>query len=142
MAVNGPDAARVPPGLWVFLGGCLGALTRAALSAAVPDPADGLPTTTLAVNLSGALVLGWLLRTLALSGGDRGWRRPLRLGLGTGVLGGYTTFSTFDIQSLQLVWHDHLLASGLYLAISLLGGFLAAWAGTAVAKSTARRPHR
>jgi len=139
MAVTGPRAAAVPPGLWVFAGGCLGALARAGLSAAVPDPAGGVPTTTLAINLSGALILGWLLRTLAITGGDRGWRRPVRLGVGTGVLGGYTTFSTFDIQSVQLATHQHLLASGLYLAVSLVGGFLAAWAGTAVARSTARR---
>ena len=138
MAVTRPRPA-VPPGLWVFAGGCVGALTRAVLSAALPDSATGVPSTTLAINLSGALVLGWLLRTLALTGGDRTWHRVVRLGVGTGVIGGYTTFSTFDIQSVQLARHDHLLAFVLYLLASLAGGFLAAWAGTALARSTARR---
>lgn len=133
MAVTGARAAGIPPGLWVFAGGFLGALTRAALSAAVPDSTTGIPTTTLAINLSGALILGWLLRTLALTGGDRGWHRAVRLGAGTGVLGGYTTFSTFDVQSVELAWHDHLAVFVLYLAVSLVGGFLAAWLGTHVA---------
>ncbi len=139
MAVTRWETTRVPPGLWVFLGGCAGALARGALSAAVPDPSGGVPTTTLAVNLSGAFILGWLLRTLALTGADRGWRRVIRLGAGTGVLGAYTTFSTFDVQNITLTTHHHVLTATLYLVISLIGGFAAAWAGTALARRTARR---
>ncbi|HET9127860.1 MAG TPA: CrcB family protein [Propionibacteriaceae bacterium] len=141
MAVTPTRTSSVPPGLWVFIGGCAGALTRALISTAVPDSTTGVPTTTLAINLSGALVLGWLLRTLALTGGDRGWHRALRLGVGTGVLGGYTTFSTFAIQTVELARNDHLLAFVAYLGLSLVGGFAAAWAGTAIARSTTRR-HR
>ena len=136
MAVTRWEPTRVPPGLWVFGGGCLGTLARAALSAAVPDPGVGVPTTTLAINLTGAFILGWLLRTLALTGPDRGTRRVLRLGVGTGVLGGYTTFSTFDVQNVTLLSHDHVLISAIYLLVSLGGGFAAAWAGTALARRT------
>ncbi len=137
MAVTRWETTRLPPGLWVFAGGCVGTLARAALSVAVPDPSAGVPTTTLAINLTGAFVLGWLLRTLALTGSDRGTRRVVRLGVGTGVIGGYTTFSTFDVQSVTLLSRDHVLISLLYLVISLVGGFAAAWAGTALARHTA-----
>ncbi|MDA8439830.1 MAG: CrcB family protein [Propionibacterium sp.] len=136
MAVTRWETTRLPPGLWVFGGGCLGTLARAALSAAIPDPGVGVPTTTLAINLSGALILGWLLRTLALTGSDRGTRRVLRLGVGTGVLGGYTTFSTFDVQSITLALHHHVAVAAIYLVVSLIGGFAAAWAGTALAHRT------
>lgn len=134
MAVTRWEATRVPPGLWVFAGGCVGALARAGLSAAVPDSGGGIPMTTLAINLSGAFILGWLLRTLALTGSDRGVRRVIRLGAGTGVLGAYTTFSTFDVQNITLATHHHLAIAAIYLVISLLGGFAAAWAGTALAR--------
>ncbi|MFP3468335.1 fluoride efflux transporter FluC, partial [Leifsonia sp. SIMBA_070] len=48
-----------------------------------------------AINLSGALILGWLLSALKMRGPDEGRRSTVRLFVGTGVLGGYTTYSTF-----------------------------------------------
>lgn len=138
MAVRQARLERIRPGVWVFLGGCVGTLIRASLGVLVPDSTTGVPLTTLTINLTGAFCLGWLLRTLALSGPDEGHRKMLRLGLGTGVLGGYTTFSTFDVQSLQLM-RGHLAYAVIYLAVSLIGGFLAAWAGTHLAIRTRPR---
>lgn len=133
-------AVNPPPGLVVFVGGAIGATTRAALEWLVPDPAAAIPITTLAINLSGSFALGLLLRSLALRGPDHGQRRALRLGLGTGVLGGYTTFSTFAVQGVSLAEQGHLLVAASYLALSVAGGFAAAWAGTALAKKMARQP--
>lgn len=126
-------------GVWVFAGGCLGTLARASLSAAIPDPSSGFPATTLAINLLGALVLGWLLRTLALGGPDEGLRRRIRLGVGTGVLGGFTTFSTFMVQTTRLLQHELWLTALAYLSASLVGGYACAFGGSRLAHLTRRR---
>jgi CrcB protein len=99
--------------LAVAAGGVLGALTRFAVAEAWP----GTPWATWVVNVSGCFLIG-VLYTLV----DR--RLP-RLFLGTGVLGGYTTFSTATVQ---------IFEAGLgYLAATLIGALLATWAGSALA---------
>lgn len=133
-------AVNPPLGLYVFAGGAVGATTRAALETLLPDPTAAIPLTTLAINLSGSFALGLLLRSLALRGPDHGQRRALRLGLGTGVLGGYTTFSTFAVQGVGLAGQGHLLVAASYVVVSAAGGFAAAWAGTALAQKLAPNP--
>lgn len=81
----------------VAVGGAIGTLARYGLSHAVPDR-GGVPVATLLENLVGAFLLGLLLEALARSGPDTGRRRVARLGLGTGVLGGFTTYSTFALE--------------------------------------------
>ena len=75
---------------------------------------------TIAVNLLGAFLLGLLLAGLARRGPDTGRRLTLRLLLGTGVLGGFTTYSTFSLDTVALVeggrWADVLL----YTAVTLV----------------------
>ena len=81
----------------VFLGGCLGTLIRSVIAHAWPSRADGVPWGTLAINLVGAFVLATLLELLVHAGPDRGVRRAVRLCIGTGLLGGFTTYSlSFD----------------------------------------------
>ncbi|ETJ05451.1 MAG: Protein CrcB-like protein 1, partial [Actinomyces urogenitalis DORA_12] len=94
--------------LAVFAGGALGTLVRAGLARLWPHTAGELPTATLAVNLVGALALGFLLGRLALAP-DTGWRRTLRLGLGTGFMGGLTTYSTFIVEVEHLAGGADLL---------------------------------
>ena len=84
--------------LLVFVGGAIGTTVRYLLSAAVPTVA-GIPLITLVINVTGAFVLGWLLEALALRGPDAGPRRDLRLFAGTGILGGYTTYSSFAVDT-------------------------------------------
>ena len=108
----------------VAAGGCAGTLVRAALARAWPTAPGHLPVTTLALNVVGALALGLLLGTL-------GEGRPrLRLALGTGVLGGLTTHSTFILES-----HRLLTSSGdgghPVLGAAYLVGSMAAGLGTA-----------
>lgn len=121
----------------VAAGGCAGTLVRATLEHARPAAPGHLPTTTLAINVVGALVLGLLL-------GSLGEQRPrLRLALGTGVLGGLTTHSTFILES------HRLLASGgaagrpalgaAYLLGSLAAGLAAAAVGLWLAGRLRRR---
>ena len=113
----------------IVVGGTAGTAARHAVQTAFPAGPDGFPWATLAVNVSGAFLLGALLEVVVLVRDDRGRRRALRLTLGTGLLGGYTTYSTFVLESLTLGSGGHPLAALAYDAASLLGGFLAA--GTA-----------
>ncbi|MEV6306199.1 CrcB family protein [Actinoplanes sp. NPDC051861] len=102
----------------VSAGGVLGALARYAISAAWP----GTPWATWAINVSGCFLIGALYTLVD--------RRIPRLFLGTGVLGGYTTFSTATVQVPE---------AGLgYLAATLIGSLLAAWAGSALAAAVRR----
>jgi CrcB protein len=88
-----------------FAGGAVGVLARALLERQVPDD-TGFPGTTFVINLVGALALAVLIESLAQRGSDVGHRRRLRLFVGTGVLGGFTTYSALAVQT------DGLLRSG------------------------------
>jgi CrcB protein len=97
---------------------------RAVLEAALPA-GGGFPVTTFGINVAGAFLLGALVETLARRGPDTGARRVLRLGLGTGVLGGFTTYSTLAVETASL---PAPVASA-YLAGTVLLGAAASLAG-------------
>lgn len=114
----------------MFAGGALGTLARELLILAVP-PLGRLPLAILLANVVGAFLLGLLLELLS-RGEDRGRRRAARLLLGTGVLGGFTTYSALaGAVSLMLVDGLAILALAYGLG-SVLLGVLAAWAGVAL----------
>ena len=121
----------------VAAGGCTGTLVRAALERAWPASPGHLPVTTLALNIVGALALGLLLGAL-------GEGRPrLRLALGTGVLGGLTTHSTFILESHRLLTPGgdggHPVLGTAYLVGSMVAGLVAAGLGLWLADRL-RRP--
>lgn len=124
--------------LLVFAGGAIGTTVRYLLSAAVPT-VGGIPLITLVINVTGAFVLGWLLEALALRGPDTGRRRDLRLFAGTGILGGYTTYSSFAVDTDGLfAAHDPARGVGYALATIVIGA-LASLGGIAAAAAVARR---
>ena len=143
-AANSPPAAKRAPSVAASLalvaaGGCAGTLVRAALERAWPASPGHLPVTTLALNVVGALALGLLLGAL-------GEGRPrLRLALGTGVLGGLTTHSTFILESHQLLTSGgdggQAVLGAAYLVGSMVAGLVAAGLGLWLA-SRLRRPGR
>lgn len=112
----------------VFTGGALGTAAREAIGLAVPA-VRGIPVATFAINLLGALLLGLLLAGLARRGPDEGGRRQIRLLLGTGFCGGFTTYSALALDTARQLGEG---ATGLGLAYGLgtviLGG-LATFAG-------------
>ncbi|MWB99477.1 CrcB family protein [Agromyces seonyuensis] len=118
--------------LLVFLGGCLGVALRFVLEAVWPAASGAWPWTTFAINLAGAFLLGLLLETLARGGPDEGLRRSLRLGVGTGVLGGFTTYSTFSVEADRLLGAAPALGFA-YALVSILAGLVAAGAGMLLA---------
>ncbi len=133
-----PDAPskRSGPGwrlLLIGLGGAVGTMARFGIESTILPAANGWPTATFLINISGAFILAVLLESLSLRGPDDGWRRRIRLGVGTGVLGGYTTYSSFMVETALLGGAGRYLIAFGYAAISVLLGVIAAWAGMTVA---------
>lgn len=115
----------------VLVGGAVGTAVRAALSLVIPD-VGGLPVAILVINVVGSFLLGVLLEALTRRGADVGRRRTVRLLLGTGFCGGFTTYSTLAVGAAELL---RVGATGLgvaYAVGSVLLGALAAWVGTLV----------
>ncbi|GAA3282516.1 CrcB family protein [Paenarthrobacter aurescens] len=112
----------------VAAGGVFGALARHGLGLVIPAP-GAWPLPTLIINLSGALALGLLLEGLSRRGPDAGTRRVLRLALGTGFLGAFTTYSTLALDAVHLLMAGAVPGAAGYLAASLFGGAAAATAG-------------
>jgi fluoride exporter len=123
----------------VALGGLVGAPLRYAVAQALPGPGSGWPTATFTTNLLGALVLGVLLEALVRSGADTGGRRLLRLGLGTGVVGAFTTYSTLALEVDGLARGGRVGTAVAYALASVVGGVLAAGAGVALGARRGRR---
>jgi fluoride exporter len=110
----------------VATGGAFGAVSRYAISLAIPETASGFPWATFLINVTGSAVLGFLV-TLILEQFPRGrLARPL---LGTGFIGAYTTFSTFTVEAVLLVRAGHPATAGAYVLASVVAGLAAAWAG-------------
>jgi fluoride exporter len=120
--------------LLAALGGALGALARWALAEALPSP-GGWPWATLLVNVTGCLLLGALLARLALRSPEPAWARPF---LGVGVLGGYTTYSTFAVEVVDLVDDGALGVAAGYVLASIVGGVAAVALGDLAVRRTAR----
>lgn len=122
----------------VFVGGAIGTAAREALSLALP-PVHGIPYTVFGINVLGAFLLGVLLDALARRGRDHGRRRVLRLLLGTGVMGGFTTYSALATDSAALIAGGRAGPGIAYAMGTLLVGAGATWAGIALAAASHRR---
>jgi CrcB protein len=113
----------------IAVGGMLGALARAGLQAAFPHPPTGFPWATFAVNVTGCLLIGALMAVVT-AGRTRPLTRPF---LGVGVLGGFTTFSTYAVDARLAVAAGAPGVALTYLIATLLGALLAVWLGDAAA---------
>lgn len=119
------------------IGGAAGSICRHFVSL-IPLPGGEAyrPLLTMAINLSGSFLLGFLVilfvKCLPM-------RTEVRIGLTTGFLGGYTTFSTLCKDTVFLGFSGRFLFSAVYLAASVLFGLAAAWLGILAAKRLERR---
>ena len=126
----------------VAAGGAVGTTARALLEHAFAPTPGAWPWTTFWINLAGSFVLGALLETLLRSGPDTGRRRAVRLGCGTGVLGGFTTYSTFVVEVERLADGGHVALGAAYGLGSVVLGVLAALGGIALAAAVRGRATR
>ena len=132
----GLPAARTPSTrqarvlIAVALGGAVGAPLRYAVGLAVPPGSTGFPRATLLVNVLGCLLLGALVEALVQRA--RPGSLTTRYGracLGSGLLGSFTTYSTFAVEVDQLLTAGRWGLALAYVVLSVLGGLLAAAAG-------------
>lgn len=106
----------------VFAGGVIGALARAGLLEGLPHEPGAWPWATFAVNVTGALLLGYFVTRLQERLPLSAYRRPLA---GTGFCGALTTFSTMQLELLEMLDDGRVgLAAG-YAAASVAAGFAA-----------------
>ena len=111
----------------IFFGGAIGALARYGLAEALPHDAGSWPWATFAVNVAGALALGYLTTRLQERLPPSAYRRPL---LGPGLCGALTTFSTMQVELLSMLDDGRTgLAAG-YATASIAAGVLAVAATT------------
>lgn len=122
--------------LLAAVGGALGALARWGMAEALPSSPTGWPWATLLVNLTGCLLLGALSAVLSARLPDAPWPRPF---LAVGVLGGYTTYSAFAVEVVQMAEAGAVLAAGGYVLVSVVGGVAAVAAGTLAASAALGR---
>ena len=117
--------------LLVALGGGLGAAGRYGVSLAAPVQPGEWPWATFAINVIGSLLIG-VLGGWLLTRGEAG--EPMRLLLGVGVLGGFTTFSAFSLETMRLIERSDWLGASTYSIGSVLAGLAAVAIGLLVAK--------
>ena len=107
--------------LAIFLGGAAGGLTRAGLEQGWPADGRTWPWVTFAVNIAGTAVLAYVVTHLS----HRSQARPL---LGIGLCGALTTFSTLQLEAVELADHGHVALGAAYACTSIAAGLLVAYA--------------
>ena len=112
----------MPPLFLVMLGGAIGAGFRYHIgTVALRNLGPGFPFGTWIVNLLGGLLMGVLAGTIAKTPVEG---EPLRLFLGVGVLGGFTTFSAFSLESFNMLSRGEYIMAGAYAVSSVAGSIL------------------
>ena len=118
--------------LVVMLGGALGSLARYALSSLAADYSRGLPLGTIGINLTGSFLIGFF-GTLTLAHGRYPVSENLRLFVMVGLCGGYTTFSSFSLQTLDLMRSGAIGRAAINVVASVVLCVLAVGLGHALA---------
>jgi len=123
----------------VMAGGALGAAARFHLGRATLQLAGpGWPWGTLTANVVGGLLMGLLAGLLARHGSGAGWGgENWRLLIGVGLLGGFTTFSAFTLESANMMLRGDLAPAFAYVAASVIGAIAALFAGLMLARGIA-----
>ena len=124
--------ATVPPLLLVAIGGATGAMLRYLFGMAASQTFGiAFPWGTWGVNLLGGLAMGVLAGLLA-RGSEHG--EALRLLIGVGVLGGFTTFSAFSLESFNMIVRGDAMLAFAYAMSSVAGSIVMLWAGVTLAR--------
>ncbi|WP_427892752.1 fluoride efflux transporter FluC [Kribbella sp. GL6] len=124
LRVDGRDRRVHDPAVLgvIAAGGALGATARYLIGLGWPTPVGGFPVNTFVINIVGCGLIGILMVLVTDVFTQQRLVRPF---LGTGVLGGFTTFSTYAVDIEKLVTGDHAGTALLYLAATIVGALLA-----------------
>lgn len=120
----------------IGIGGLIGAELRYGLGVLLPRDPAGWPTATLFINTTGCFLIGVLMVLISEFLRPHRLVRPL---LGVGVLGGYTTFSTYTVETAELMSAGRAGSALTYLVVTPLLALLAVWSGTRLTRHVARR---
>jgi fluoride exporter len=117
--------------LVVFVGGGLGSLARFGMTKVFAGWTTEFPVATLLSNLVACLILGFVAGIVA----QRAQFSPLmKLGITAGFCGGFSTFSTFSLESVELMSNGKVLLAGAYVVASVGLCFLGVWVGQMLAR--------
>lgn len=117
--------------VWVFAAGGLGSVLRYAIAVWSAERfGAAFPYGTLIVNLSGCFLIALAVQLAAASWWDADWH----IAVTAGLLGGFTTYSAFNQQTIQLIQGGAAGAAAINVAVTLIGGFAAGWLGLVVAR--------
>ncbi|SDW43845.1 CrcB protein [Amycolatopsis xylanica] len=120
----------------IAAGGAIGACARYGATLLWPTGATAFPWTTFAINITGSALLGVVLVLII----ERATVHPLvRPFVGTGIIGGYTTFSTYAVDAQRLIGNGHALTALVYLTATLLTALAAVWAAAALTRAALGR---
>ena len=108
--------------LLVGIGGMIGSMLRYGVSLLPLDSGEGFPIKTLLTNIAGCFLIGLIVM---LSGKYSKLSPEMTLLLKTGVCGGFTTFSTFALESVTMIQKGDIWGGLLYIVLSVTGGVLA-----------------
>lgn len=145
--VTGPRRRAARPRYWASLksrwdillvisvGGALGSAARWGVGELMPWSGDTFPWATFVENISGSFALGALMVFLLDVWPPSRYLRPF---VAVGLLGGYTTFSTYMLEARTLIAEDQVPTAMAYLAGTLASGLAAVWAGIALARLAVR----
>ena len=126
--MHGPDMFNF---LLVALGGAFGAAARYGVSLALPTREGGWPLATFLINVSGSFLIGVLAAWLATRDATG---EPMRLLLGVGVLGGFTTFSAYSLETMRMIERSDFVGASTYAIGSVIAGLIAVGLGLFLAR--------
>ena len=127
-----PSLTAFPPLLLIAFGGAIGSVLRYLVGQwTLANFGPGLPFGTWTVNIAGSFLLGLLAAVVARVDGPG---NELRLMLGIGLLGGFTTFSGFSLEVFTMINRGDIGLAGAYAVSSVAGGVLALMTGVWIAK--------
>jgi CrcB protein len=124
------------PYLLVAVGGALGSMARYGTGVLVGRAWDAaFPLGTMLINIVGSLAMGLFIGFLART--TPSWQGDARLFVAVGVFGGFTTFSSFSLDSIAMVERGEIGQAILYVLVSVVVGIAALYAGLVVMRGTA-----